>query len=110
MVYFWSTGCAVCRDSLPELRANQMGWKDKAFTLVTVNIDKYAADWRAYEQILARTRPPAPGLVTLRQDTDAPVPGKLPVTLLLNAQGQVVSRFEGRLAPEVWDAVADLLQ
>jgi cytochrome oxidase Cu insertion factor (SCO1/SenC/PrrC family) len=25
VVFFWSTGCAVCRDSLPELRANLAG-------------------------------------------------------------------------------------
>jgi hypothetical protein len=37
------------------------------------------------------------------------VPPKLPLTLLVNAQGKVVARFEGRLAPEAWDGVADLL-
>jgi glutathione peroxidase-family protein len=31
------------------------------------------------------------------------------LTLLVNAQGKVVARFEGRLAPEAWDGVADLL-
>ena len=37
------------------------------------------------------------------------VPPKLPLTLLVNAQGKVVARFEGRLAPEAWDGLADLL-
>jgi hypothetical protein len=37
------------------------------------------------------------------------LPGKLPVTLLLDAKGKVVSRYEGRMAPEAWDGVAELL-
>jgi cytochrome oxidase Cu insertion factor (SCO1/SenC/PrrC family) len=109
IVFFWSTACAVCRDSLPELRANQAGWKDKPFALVTVNVDKKAEDWQAYERILARTIAPTPGLIALRQDANLPVPDKLPLTLLLDSKGKLVSRYEGRLAPEAWDAVADLM-
>ena len=33
----------------------------------------------------------------------------LPLTLLIDSKGRVLQRFEGRLAPEVWDGVADLL-
>jgi hypothetical protein len=29
--------------------------------------------------------------------------------LLVDAKGTVVARYEGRLAPEVWDGVAELL-
>lgn len=109
IVFFWSTACAVCRDSLPELRANLAGWRDKPFALVTVNVDRNPADWQAYERILGQTQSPPKGLFALRQDASLPAPAKLPLTLLVNAQGQVVARFEGRLAPEAWDGVADLL-
>ena len=109
IVFFWSTACAVCRDSLPELRANLAGWRDKPFALVTVNVDRNANDWMAYEQILSKTQMPPKNLFTLRLDDGKPVPTKLPLTLLINAQGKIVSRYEGRLAPEAWDGVADLL-
>lgn len=109
IVFFWSTACAVCRDSLPELRANVAGWRDKPFALVTVNVDRSASDWTAYEQILSKTHMPPKNLFTLRQDDGKTVPPKLPLTLLVNAQGKIVARYEGRLAPEAWDGVADLL-
>jgi thiol-disulfide isomerase/thioredoxin len=109
IVFYWSTTCAVCRDSLPELRANLAGWRDKPFALVTVNVDRNPADWQAYERILGQTQAPPKGLFAVRQDTALPPPAKLPLTLLVNAQGQVVARYEGRLAPEAWDGVADLL-
>lgn len=109
IVFFWSTSCAVCRDSLPELRANLAGWRDKPFALVTVNVDAKASDWLAYESILSKTKMPPKTFYALRQDEGRPVPPKLPLTLLVNAQGKVVARYEGRLAPEAWDGVADLL-
>lgn len=109
IVFFWSTTCAVCRDSLPELRANLAGWRDKPFALVTVNVDRNPADWQAYERILGQTQTPPKGLFALRQDAAVAAPAKLPLTVLVNAQGQVVARYEGRLAPEAWDGVADLL-
>jgi cytochrome oxidase Cu insertion factor (SCO1/SenC/PrrC family) len=28
IVFYWSTSCAVCRDSLPELRMNLNGWRE----------------------------------------------------------------------------------
>jgi len=109
IVFFWSTACAVCRDSLPELRANLVGWRDRPFALVTVNVDRNPADWQAYESILAQTQSPPKGLFALRQDANLPAPAKLPLTLLVDAQGKVVARYEGRLAPEAWDGVADLM-
>ena len=108
VVFYWSTTCAVCRDSLPELRANAAGWQNKPFTLVTVNVDPKEADWLAYEKILLQLRNSAPGVTPMRQPL-VPAPTKLPITLVVNSQGAVVARYEGRVAPEVWDAVADLL-
>ena len=109
VVFFWSTDCTVCLNSLPELRANASGWRAKPFALVTVNVDRSAKDWAAYEEILAKMQAPTAGVISLRQ-TDAHSPlGKLPLTLLIDAKGKLISRFEGRLAPEIWDGVADLL-
>ena len=109
VVFFWSTACAVCRDSLPELRANLAGWRGKPFVLVTVNVDRARDDWVGYERIASRTQMPASGFLALRQDALVPAPTRLPLTLLVDTRGKVVARFEGRLAPEVWDGVAELL-
>jgi hypothetical protein len=77
--------------------------------LVTVNVDRARDDWVGYENIASRTQMPASGLLALRQDALVPAPTRLPLTLLVDTQGKVVARFEGRLAPEVWDGVAELL-
>ena len=109
VVFYWSTSCAVCRDSLPEMRANLNGWKNKPFALVTVNLDRRKDDWLAYENLVNVTQMPGKGLISLRQDDALPAPAKLPLTLLVDAKGNVVARYEGRVAPEVWDSVADLM-
>jgi thiol-disulfide isomerase/thioredoxin len=109
IVFYWSTSCAVCRDSLPELRKNLNGWRDKPFALVTVNVDKNASDWLSYERIQGQTQAQPKGLISLRLDEGKITPMKLPLTLLVDAKGKVVARHEGRLAPEAWDGVADLM-
>lgn len=109
VVFFWSTGCAVCRDSLPELRANLSGWRNKPFMLVVVNVDRQAADWLSYERVLGKFKAPTKGYVSVRQDDGVPLPSRLPLTLLLDAKGKVLQRIEGRVAPEIWDGVAELL-
>jgi thiol-disulfide isomerase/thioredoxin len=109
IVFFWSTACTVCRDSLPELRANLDGWRNKPFSLVTVNVDPSATDWLAYEKILSEMKAPSKALFALRQADGLPVPPKLPLTLVVDVNGKVVARYEGRVAPQAWDSVADLM-
>lgn len=108
IVFYWSTACPVCMDSLPELRANLAGWKQKPFALVTVNMDRNINEWLAYERIVAQLQRPS-GLISVRPTGDPLQQGKLPVTLLIDSKGKVVSRYEGRMAPEAWDGVAELL-
>lgn len=115
MVFHWSTDCAVCRSKLPELRANAQGWRGKPFELVLVSEDRRRADAVAYDQAWratqkADTHPPSlwsgdPGYA----DPLKSRPRQLPLTLVLDAQGIERARFEGRIPPEAWDAVADLL-
>ncbi|MCV2365361.1 TlpA family protein disulfide reductase [Paucibacter sp. DJ1R-11] len=108
VVFYWSTNCAVCRDTLPELRSNLEGWRKKPVAVVQVNVDKQAEDWRSYEQIRNVMHKPVPGLFSLRMDAGLS-PTKLPLTLVVDAQNRVVRRYEGRIAPEAWNDVADLL-
>lgn len=109
VAFFWNTDCAVCRDSLPELRANLNGWKNKPFSLLLVNLDRKASDWQTYEKLVGQTQMNAKGLLSVRMEEEIPAGTRLPLTLLIDSKGRVLQRFEGRLAPEVWDGVADLL-
>ena len=105
MVYYWSTSCAVCRSHLSELRTNLAGWKNKPFALVTINVDADAAQWKAYEQIASQTQAVRP--ISVWEAKGAL--GKLPITLVTDMTGTVKYRYDGRIAPESWDSVAELL-
>lgn len=105
MVFYWSTACAVCRSHLPELRDNLTGWKDKPFSLVLVNVDKNMADWKAYEKVANQMKSMRP--ISVWAGTQSAI--KLPLTLVLDTSGRVVARYEGRIAPEAWDSVAEML-
>jgi cytochrome oxidase Cu insertion factor (SCO1/SenC/PrrC family) len=105
MVFFWSTKCSVCLNHMPELRANLAGWKGKPFELVTVNVDNDMTDWKTYEQIAAKIERVRPTAIW----NNTSVSPRLPLTLVLNTKGQVISRHEGRIAPEAWDDVAEVL-
>jgi thiol-disulfide isomerase/thioredoxin len=109
IVFFWATTCAVCRDSLPELRSNLAGWRNKPFSLVLVNVDRQTQDWLTYERVLGSMTAPLRGYISVRQDETLAAPTRLPLTLVIDAKGKVVQRIDGRVAPEVWDTVAELL-
>ncbi|UUZ78441.1 TlpA family protein disulfide reductase [Polaromonas sp. P1(28)-13] len=111
---FWSTGCAVCRDKMPELRTNYEGWSGKPFELVAVNTDTRAQDFLDYERIISRTVPVKQRFVQLwtgesgYQDNIGK-PAQLPAAFLIDKTGKVVERYVGRIPPEAWDRIADLL-
>jgi thiol-disulfide isomerase/thioredoxin len=109
VAFFWNTDCAVCRDSLPELRANLQGWKNKPFSLLMVNLDRRESGWQNYEKLVTQTQMPSKGYHSVRMEEELPPGIRLPLTLLIDSKGQILQRFEGRLAPEVWDSVAELL-
>lgn len=114
LLMFWSTDCAVCRDKMPELRANHEGWKGRPFELVLVSTDKRMEDVVAYEQVIARTVPKSQRFVQLWTGDAAyrdsiGKPAALPYTLLLDKAGRIVERYTGRVPAEAWDRIADLL-
>lgn len=114
LVMFWSTDCAVCRDKMPELRRNAEGWRGQPFELVLVSVDRRRADLMAYEQVLARTVPVRQRFVQLwaGEPGHADAFGRgasLPASYLLDKQGRIVERWQGRIPAEAWDRIADLL-
>lgn len=114
LVVFWSTACAVCRDSLPELRANYAGWRNRPFELVTVATDSRRADVVEYERLLERTRPGSerfPSLWRLEpghRDGFGATP-RLPAVFVIDREGRIAERFAGRIPPEAWDRIAELM-
>jgi thiol-disulfide isomerase/thioredoxin len=114
LVMFWSTGCAVCRDKMPELRNNYAGWAGKPFELVAVSTDSRVQDLLDYERIISRTVPMKERFVQLWTGETGYKDslGKhamLPAAYLLDKTGKVVERYTGRIPPEAWDKIADLL-
>lgn len=118
LVMFWSTDCAVCIDKMPELRDNALGWAGKPFELVLVSVDARMEDVKNYNTIINQTVPLNQRLTHLwagdagyRDNLGlSKLPLKqLPVSLLIDKQGKLVERYNGRIPAQVWDTIADLL-
>lgn len=114
LVMFWSTGCAVCRDKMPELRQNYEGWRGKPFEMVLVSTDRSMRDLEDYEKIISSTVPLKQRFVQLwagepGYKDSVGKPAQLPSTFLVDKTGKVVERYQGRIPAEAWDRIADLL-
>lgn len=114
LVVFWSTDCAVCRDLMPELRNNVAGWKGQAFALVGVSFDARRADALDYARLTAALVPASMHFPTLWKGDPGFVntlgtPDMLPGAWLIDREGQVVERFQGRIPADAWNRIADLL-
>ncbi|HSI47146.1 MAG TPA: redoxin domain-containing protein [Ideonella sp.] len=115
LVYYWHTGCAVCLDKLPELRANVTGWRNRPFTLVMVQVDHQREQAQRYWQVLMQAQPQArQGPVLWRDgpgfaDNLHGEPQHWPLSVLVDTQGRVADSWEGRIPADAWDRIADLL-
>jgi cytochrome oxidase Cu insertion factor (SCO1/SenC/PrrC family) len=118
LVMFWSTDCAVCRDKMAELRQNVQGWADKPFELVLVSLDRRMEDVQSYNAIINKSVPMKQRFTQLwigdkgYQDNLGATQlqrAQLPMTLLIDKSGKLLERYNGRIPPEVWDAISDLL-
>lgn len=114
LVMYWSTGCAVCRDKMPELRTNYEGWAGKPFELVAVSTDTRMQDVLDYERIIARTVPIKQRFVQLWMGDSSyrdnlGKHAQLPAAYLIDKSGKIVERYVGRIPSEAWDRIADLL-
>lgn len=114
MVFFWSTACAVCRDKMPELRQNYLGWRDKGFQIVAVSLDRSAEEVRSYARILDSVVPMKQQFPMLwrgdpaHRDSFGAIE-RTPTTFVLDRKGQLAKVFRGRIGAELWDDVAELV-
>lgn len=114
LVLFWSTDCAVCRDKMPELRANAQGWAGKPFELVSISFDRREQDALDYEKLVATMVPASQRFAALWSGNpaykgNAPRPAQFPTAWLLDKSGKLVETYTGRIPAEAWDKIADLL-
>ena len=114
LVMFWSTGCAVCRDKMPELRSNYEGWAGKPFELVAISVDTRMQDVRDYEKIISASVPLKQRFVQLwagdaNYQDNLGKHASLPAAYLIDKTGKVVARYVGRIPAETWDKISDLL-
>ncbi|KPF48364.1 hypothetical protein IP87_03155 [beta proteobacterium AAP121] len=117
VLMFWRTDCAVCLNKMPELRANAQGWRERPFDLVLINTDARRGDAVAYDR-LRRDLNGRQGPLISTWTGDVQLPRawqagagapRLPLMLVIDGQGRVTARHEGRVPPELWDEVAELL-
>lgn len=114
LVLFWSTECPVCLDKMPELRANAQGWRGKPFELVSVSFDRRERDAADYEKLVGTLVPTTQRFPTLwaghpAYKSSAARPAHLPTTWLIDKAGKLVETYNGRIPPEAWDRIAELL-
>lgn len=115
LLFFWSTDCSVCLDKLPELRRNLDGWRGKDFVIVAVSQDRSMADLQAYEQVLDKVAPPNAQMKIVwrrdpaHRDNFGELPLKSPTTFVIDRKGKVAKSVRGRVPPELWDDIAELV-
>ncbi len=115
LLFFWSTDCAVCLDTLPEMRRNLRGWRGKDFAIVAVNQDRAFSDLKVYEQVLDTAISPNPQMKLVwrhdpaHHDSFGELPTRTPTTVVIDRTGAIVRSVTGRAAPEVWDDIAELV-
>lgn len=114
LVFYWSTGSAVFRDKMRELRANLAGWQGQPFTLLGVNMDARQQDFIEYERLVRQAVPAVQRFTSLWAGgpdflDSMGRPEHLPSASLIDRQGRLVERYSGRIPPEAWDRIAELL-
>jgi len=111
---FWTTESYTARATMYELRQNYKGWAGQPFELVAVNIDPKSENLNSFMEITAVAAPVKERFPMLwagqpgYKDTFNKS-GKMPVSYVIDKQGNVVKRFEGPVPADAWNDIADLL-
>lgn len=114
LVMLWSSGCAMCRDRMPELRDNIAAWKGKPFEIVAISHDRKRDDLLTYQQVIASAVKPNQRFPWVwageaEYKDNLGKPASMPMSYLIDKNGKVVKSFAGRMPAEVWDQIADMV-
>lgn len=114
LLMLWSTDCAACRDRMPELRDNYVGWQGKPFEIVAVSMDNKRDDLMMYRQVITsavKSNQRFPWLWAGEADykDNFGKPAQLPMSYLIDKNGMIVKSFAGRIPADVWDQIAEMV-
>ncbi len=92
LLTFWASWCAPCRYELPELEKLQDELEHSGLVLLAVNVDRSPLNARKF---LDRLDLDVPVVLMTHEDLQVLQVGKLPTTVLIDADGHVVKAYEG---------------
>ena len=107
LIYWWASTCPFCALQSPSMQALWQSQRSRGLQMLALSIDKTPQEARAYLDKRGYTFPAAWASPAWRERF--PKPKGLPVTLLLNAQRQVVLAEKGQMFDEDVQAIAERL-
>jgi cytochrome oxidase Cu insertion factor (SCO1/SenC/PrrC family) len=113
LVFHWSTSCSVCLDKMNELRNNMSGWRGRSFAIVAINHDKNRQDFQDYIRIHKAVNGESGQFIHIF-NKDLAVDSlyqneHLPTSFLVDSQQVLKRTYVGRIPPEAWDDIAELI-
>ncbi len=113
LIFHWRTTCAVCLDKMEELRTNITGWRNKPFVVLAINHDKSRQDFQSYLKISKTIHGDNAQLIHIYSKdlaVDNLYAGSaLPVSYVIDDKQTLRHSYMGRIPPQAWDDIADLL-
>lgn len=113
LVYYWTTQCAVCLEKMHELRSNVAGWKGRPFIVIAINRDEKRQSFEDYVAVYRQLNAISPQFILIHAKdltTDNLFrAGQLPLSFIVDTSGIVQHMHVGRIPPEAWDQIAELL-
>jgi peroxiredoxin len=85
---FWASWCVPCRKEIPNLKANYAKYSDKGFQIISISIDKKAADW---EKALDEEKLTWPNFLDTTGIADTFQIRLIPTMYLVDAEGTLVA-------------------
>ncbi|MFA6248078.1 MAG: TlpA disulfide reductase family protein [Mucilaginibacter sp.] len=101
MLVFWASWCGPCRKEIPNLKEIYLKYHNKGLSITNISLDNNEKKW---QNALAVEKMPWKQLITndsakntfdLEYNTTA-----IPVVVLINKKGEVITRFSGLLSKE----------
>jgi cytochrome c biogenesis protein CcmG, thiol:disulfide interchange protein DsbE len=93
LINFWATWCTPCQTEMPRFVAFQRELGPKGLQVIGISMDDDVAPVRAFTAKLKPNYPIAMGTTKLAESYGGVL--GLPITLLIDRQGNIAKRYEG---------------